>query len=428
MSVNARANGGPVSWTGPTPAGSIQPHKNTAVKLNREDLLVTLAPNGNNYSITALYELENTGLEESVEFGVPILVTGDEEIYSMETAVPVNVEKAAASAEASVKISLEGKEHPCVFKKYATELPGRIKAGTAEYTPKSLGWCVAKLTFPKEKKVSLKLRYTGELWFKDMIYSKSALREFDDRIFYYPLFPAAYWKTNPEALSVTVEPGPYKSARLPPGAKMSDGTWKWEIKNPDFLKTPDITIFLGRKIPQQLEMLGWNKNPDSYSRPRLSAKASSGNSAPGSVLDGRGDTAWCADNKPGAAKWIELRSTTDYYLPTPEYTQYCSVERILLSPGHLKSDAEYLDHGRVKKIRVSSCEKRNIIEDVAFPALSGRAGLAVEQVAVPGNYEFQKGLFKKKGDCLRFEILEIIPGLKYNDACISEIGVVINCG
>jgi len=379
------ANGGPVAWSGGTARGGVAPLQSSQVELLEESLELKLLPDRKHFAVKAEYRLRNPGPETEVEYGVPI-TWADEGGKT-----PPSAE--GKEAAKSVRLRLLKKEYGCRYEP--------VVASTDQ-----IGWCVTKLTLPKGD-LKLELTYRAELEFTDYEYSSSALTQFSPRVLRYPLFPAGYWKGNPSSVKVRVDLGPYLGEKPPEYAKRVGDTWIWEWKEPDLKKKKEIRIELSARAQVAEQLVRWNLRP--YGK--VEYQQDSG-LAP--LFDGKPETAWCAK---GPTPSFELSARPEY---SPE--SYCHFEGLAFSPGHLKNDAAYRSHGRVKHVRVSGCggDPRAKM-DFYFHDLDPREE-ATQFLAIPYGHPLAEAY-----RCLKVEILATDPAAP-GETCVSEVAGVMGCG
>lgn len=132
------------------------------------------------------------------------------------------------------------------------------------------------------------------------------------------------------------------------------------------------------------------------------------------------ETAWVPVSKGGIGDWIEFT-----------FKEGCFPAGCTLLNGYQKSEKTYTENNRIKKIRIEAWfpdGRKQIYEDneetdfpdreyqtVYFENMFYRANLidffGISDM-VGGDGQIQK---------IRFTILEVYPGTKYNDTCVSEI-------
>ena len=118
------------------------------------------------------------------------------------------------------------------------------------------------------------------------------------------------------------------------------------------------------------------------------------------VFDRDPETAWVEGVKGhGIGQWIELKNTS-----IRETGIWCGVYQICILNGYVKSDKAWRENGRVKRLKVYCNGKPKYIME-----LQNSRSLQAFDV------DFSKGA------TIRFEILDVYPGTKYQDTVITEI-------
>jgi hypothetical protein len=116
------------------------------------------------------------------------------------------------------------------------------------------------------------------------------------------------------------------------------------------------------------------------------------------------------DDNPGTA-WVEGKD--DYGIGEYiEFKGYLYANGIAILNGLQKNKTVFDANSRVKKIKVTINGKENCIVE-----LEDKMGI---QIFIPLGYESGA----EGENFIRFEILEVYPGTKYKDTCISEIFTV----
>lgn len=117
------------------------------------------------------------------------------------------------------------------------------------------------------------------------------------------------------------------------------------------------------------------------------------------TLDGRDDTAWNADgDKDGSGVGVTLTWT---------FEQPQHVQQITVRNGYVRSskDAQVFEHnGRIKRVRVSSD--------------SGSDEWTMKDTPDAQSWRVDLGVTAR----VRFEVLEVYPGSKYQDLALTDIG------
>lgn len=200
LPLSARANGGPVAWTGPTGTGGIAPVENSTIRLVSEHLLIRLFDDGGAFDVEADYVLSNPGPAKRLLYGVPVDFGpgggGDD--------TPKERAKAIAREEAypgAISIAVGRSRYRCAVRDRHT-----LKVENDWFQERVVGWCVAEIEIP-EGRSALVLRYRGSLDYTDASYSKSVYTVFGKRSLRYELAPAGYWAGGGASVELEIDRG-----------------------------------------------------------------------------------------------------------------------------------------------------------------------------------------------------------------------------
>lgn len=423
----AAANGGPLSYFTGSAAGGVAPLTVNEVELRRESLTFRLDGIGS-YHVKARYELYNRGGAVTLPYGVPVKwVEGD--IILDEDMKPFH------ASEKSIRIAVGRKvSRPCRVAKAAKARLPKVERIVGDTETKQ-AWCVTKVTLPAGRSV-LTLTYDGNLEYVDYETSKTVLTLFGSQVLDYPLFPAGFWKGPVRTLTITLKAGvlaPFVKAKVPGASFHRKGdVLSWVLHHVDLKKLHRFEATIDAAPLERSEQLAtMNANRESQPPVHITARASSSLRESGHVhgpallFDGKLDTAWC-EGVPGngVGQWVEL-----HIHPTYDGHWY-DVEGLGIVVGYAKSRALFTANGRVRRVRVSVCGSHKAIEH-RFAPLPSSPALAAQLVPLDGSLLGKKGSLRVeagKDVCLRVEILDVAPGTKYKDTCISEIAPVLNFG
>lgn len=442
--VETSANGGPVAWTGTTPVGAVGLDPDTNIRLQAESLRIKLNDDFNTYRVKAVYRLENPAGTKTVLFGVPLSWPNESEVVDR----PVNNKGSADKAKkiaASIIITLNDIKLPCTLSP-ATAFPKEsivLPPGPAGEDQLVNAWCVASLPFPAQAMSTLTLEYSAELYYEDMVFTKSALTEFGERKLLYLFYPAGYWAGPAKTVDISVNAGPYTAFEIkkgPQGQKVDGRTVTWSLKDVDLKKIASLEMTFASDVLSKKEMLSWNKKASANEKIPLKASASSslsnmGNVSyqPENVLDGRGETAWCEGvHGAGEGQWLQFNLMGT--LPG----KYCRIEGFAITPGYVKNQKVYLENGKIRKLQITDCEgKRPHLFTIKLSQSYLEAPQLLQMPVV--EKKIKTGFMSMKTEylyplsyieetqCFRLQILEVEKGSS-DDSCISEVAVVINCG
>jgi hypothetical protein len=139
--------------------------------------------------------------------------------------------------------------------------------------------------------------------------------------------------------------------------------------------------------------------PDPQVEARASSELSDGRHGAARAVDAQFATAWAEGAPgPGIGQWIELSWRTAR-----------QVRVVTVFPGYGKSRALFFANARVKSARLTFSDGHRV--DARFEDVP-----SVQMIDVYDDWD-------AKVTSVRLEILDVYPGEKYEDACISEIRV-----
>ena len=150
--------------------------------------------------------------------------------------------------------------------------------------------------------------------------------------------------------------------------------------------------------------LFWDLHCSDYTCNGESVVASSSLSSQGSnsyrasnIKDWNHETAWVEGVKGnGVGQWIEYRDVSG-----------CSISSIKILNGYVKSDKAWNENARVKRLKVYCNGKPKCILEL-------QNSRSLQYFDIDGGLGYDV-------DTIRFEILDVYPGSKYQDTAISEI-------
>ncbi|MEE8575277.1 MAG: hypothetical protein V3T30_07680 [Thermodesulfobacteriota bacterium] len=437
----AMANGGPVRWTKATPFGQLSPKQNSMISLESEKLEITLDDDLKHYSVKATYELRNDGEAVDIDFGVPITWSDsrgmDEKDYIPDSDFKEITKK--------IRITVAGKEalcEPAILKKPVKlnsfdfySLMQNKEELEETYIPGN-AWCVATLNIPPGPQ-KLTLRYRAELWFEDSEYSKSPITKFSPRVIYYPFTPAGYWKGDTKKIELQVNLGKYDGFEeviySPFPLHKKGQILKADVKDVDFKLIFPLVIEFAADLPAKTQLVNWNNLKEKqHTIIKVNTKASSTlNSrvdaySTKNLFDGNPRTAWCEGAKgSGEGEWLEFTVPAGYNVPY----SYCNFHGLIMTQGYIKDQKTYNNNGKIKRAVVSECRNPEPVDKIEFKDIADRYEMAVDSFYLysDGLREKLKSNDPRKPFCLRLTLDEVEEGYIYEDTCISEITILLNC-
>ncbi len=445
----AGANGGPVAWSKIGPDGGVMPRQESVIRLAGETLRIRLHDDQIRYTVTADYVLNNPGQTRAVLYGVPLTweAKRSAEVVAKDINLQLNgVRHICRVADISRGGKPERDRQYLLTEEHGES--GKSKWGTA--------WCVANLEIAGGRDSTLRLQYTAELEYVDMITTKSARVGFAHRQLHYALWPAGKWKGNVGNFRIDIHLGPYAGFlhkhNFPPSTHIKGDRITYSAKNIDLNSFASIQLeFSARPLHAHQELATWNKKAEKYSRVPVKVRASSHLPNHGSyrfdppnVSDGDPKTAWCV-SKPddGRGAWLEITALRSPAQQPPNRLQ-CRLEGVALVPGFAHSQQLYLANNRIRRFRMARCDDPANYRDVDILNRGNRFDtsavfLPLDDEDLPTWWEKADLKYTLAGrsaprkkqmapaSCWRLTILEIDRGEKYRDTCISEFALIVNC-
>jgi hypothetical protein len=410
--VIARPNGAPIEESPAYAAhGGITPVAESDIAVVSEDLTITLRDE-QLPTASARYVLRNPGAARRILFGVPL-------------EYPRNWfddpdDPAVAEGIRDIRITLGVKTLGCELKRGATRRNGNVE-----------GWCIAPLEIPAGE-VSLGLDYT--LSWSGSGWPGTPTASVDVR---YPLWPASHWKGPVQRLSIRVEMGAQAPAALvvsPPGATADGHGFSWAFANADLRILREVLVKLPYRHPT------WRYAGFVRANVGTSASASSTlppegrfSYQPSRAVDLDPATAWCEGvpgDGVGEAITVRLKSAA---APGPS----CEILDFGLVPGFARDEKAFQANGRVTKVRIESC--RDPSKGFEAVLMNPNRNMPNTDPKVdpekPGDHadDSRVDIYAPSGalggerECVRLVILEVRPGAKYHDTCISEFEPRLYC-
>jgi len=454
----AVANGGPIGYGAPSAEGGLTPHQNEAIELLSEELKIGVRKEGNSFTVDATYEIHNHGAETKVLFGVPLY---RRDLSDWGTPPPT---RSGATIGKEVRISVGGKVHGCAPARGKAAVPSpRVPRedddwGVFDAGKNLVTWCTAKLTIPAGRQ-TLTLSYVASLLFVDWSQPGEGVNGHGDRHLWYPFSPAGYWRGNVGSLEVRVDVGPfaglgaraqrphlaYRGKVVAPTREGQE--LRWRLTDVDLKKLSDLHIaFAAQRFHDAHELARWNGKPSDNQKWRMTAEASSQLKASGrfsfgaaNVIDGNPSTAWCEGVEgDGVGEWIEVDTTSHREDSGIE----CEGVGVGIVVGYTSSQKAYRGNGRPKAVRIGPCgggKKRKRGKRTGLGELPTDHQLAAFRIWPDKNagtvdipMPTPRGVptYRERAVspwCFRLTLLEVEPGEKHADTCITEIAPLFSC-
>lgn len=424
----AEANGGPVAWTGPTVGEGIAPLERTDIALVSEDLVIELEPDARHYRVRARYLLSNPDRAKTVLFGVPVFTVN---ALLTDSEMRPRRPRSLARLGRTVEITAGGRRTGCRLGKPAAPplVPAPPPSDDDPYSwHRPDGWCVARVEIPSGTEVPLELRYRGELEFEDGEVSSSSLYNYNERQLWYDFSAAGYWAGRVRQVKVTLRLGELSGSAVqasPPPERTQSGELTWTMTDLDLKTVKPLSISINpHRILEQRQLVA-----EGATLKRLRARASSTLASPdrrydpARVVDASASTAWCeGDEGDGRGAWIEVAFAPRRQAGT---NMFCGMEGIAIVPGYARPGA-YEDNGRVRRVRLSSCggdgDPLELDVGELDPLPHGAARLLSTR---RGPREVGPG--PDLYGCFRLTLVDVLPGKRHQDTCISALFPVFNC-
>lgn len=290
-------------------------------------------------------------------------------------------------------------------------------------------WYVTDILFEAHKSKTVEVNYKIKCHLDDWVYTKSFRPRFSNRTFTYTLKPSKNWGNGIvknfvaklDIRKILGEDGIIKEIH-PQVFKNQEGILVWEAANFNLKDAADIQLVYDNSAAALSNYIAEKRIPVQYLKYSASSVLKTDainkyNYNPETLFDNDLSTAW-VEGVPGngEGEWVEIE-----FMENVE-----SVEGIGIINGYTKREAIYNANSRIKKIQLEVYRgersmqpyKRTIIElkqkqfnelnkNVEAPFISWLADHV-------GSEPY--GISK-----IRLTILEVIPGTKYEDTCISEL-------
>jgi hypothetical protein len=402
----------------------VAPLERTDIALVAEDLVIDLEPDARHYRVRARYLLGNPGGAKSVLFGVPFF-QADALALRRDTPAPERGPGegwvSQAQAMATVEITTGGQRTGCRPGKPPRRVE-RPEGDTAAPLPAPDAWCVARVAIAGGDEVPLELRYRGELEFVDGEVSSSAIYNYGERTLRYDFSAAGYWAGRPREVKVALRLGALAGAPVqsdPPADHATAEELRWSFRDVDLRVAKPLAVLVSPvRLLEQRQILR-----EGVTLRRRRARASStlaARYAAASAVDGSAATAWCeGDPGDGQGAWIEVA-----FEPRRQDRggPVCAFEGVAVVPGYAKPGA-YLDNGRVRRLRVTDCGRSDGGLQLDLGDLDPLPQSAARLLPVRGEPAFTADMHA----CFRLTILDVEPGRRFHDTCLSAVFPIFNC-
>ncbi len=411
------ANGGPVNWSTVLKTGRVQLLNKNFVDLHKEDLSITIE--GDYSDVKAKYFLVNKNSNpDTITYGFPVDVIED----LWDGGFILNNEDLP-----EIKFMLDGK--PLSIKKHIDLAINTIDVKTSHPFSVKRHWYIVDLIIPSKGGFNLEVNYKVKNHFVDYAYSKSFFTTYDKRHFIYDFRPASYWGSGTiKELNVSVDLSKILYAK--DSIKMfgmdlvrnTDGIYTAKMQNLSLAQSDPLVIQYENKISNLSKDILKGDKTKKYIKAITTTSTLKGNYQTTNLADRDFSSAWVEGNEnSGVGEKITL------------HLNAAVVGALCIINGYTKSEETYYNNNRIKK---AALEFEYVIEEdtdvdehesyfkefkeVDFPDLAymtiDKSNFA-QLITIVADFGDIRIKLKK----ITLTILEIYPGKKYNDTCISEI-------
>ena len=416
------ANGGPYYVSSIKSSGPLELKTETDIQLEREELNFFI--DGDHVNVSAKYYLKNNGEKKDIDYAFLITFLADER-YGNKTKL---IDWYKDSKDISnIIFTFNCNEIKSSY--YDEKDWTSVNDSLYIFSNKSYKrWYTAKLNFDENTNNVLEVNYKISSYFINDNDHHATIPECTDRYFIYDLFPSSYWGNeivNNYRMTINIKDLKNKLGDLisyPKGGKwINDTEYILEKINYNLKEAEEIKIIYDNKyefITKIIDPLV-KKGKGSYAVEVSSELPStkSWNYSKNNLIDGDLTTAWVEGSKGfGIGEEINI-----------EVEPKRGISYIGLINGFTLNEKTYYENARVKKLKLEIITyedsfiklEQPYVKDFDIPDIS-------YTYFDEDNYsKFQIPLFNcgeppniKK---IKIKILDIYPGNKYEDLCISEI-------
>lgn len=419
------ANGGAFYSSVIERTGNLVPMEKPLISLEKETLNAYI--DRDDVGVYVTYLLANHGPADSVTFGFPVDLATPETLYT-----PNGHDYVLGSSLSEFNVQEGG--HPVPIEKTITK-PIGAKERPAGLDPKIQlvrRWSLMTLKFEAGKKKYLTVSYKVRCMALDEGFEGDTLWKYGLRTFLYTFHPAATWGNGRVgSLQVDLSTKWLRQNDLspvtqlaPPGSSDDAGKIRWTFHDQDLAKLPDLTFSYDPSPLYQEAQIKRNlldpAHVKSLTVSSILPAQGSFNYGKESMRDNDLRTAWVEGAKgPGIGETITFEPKDAY------------VTEIALLNGFVSNEALYYNNARIKKLRVElECGKgaeenerhqtrEIILPDRPYKDFNPRYPFASVDWVV--QHPQGDGFIDK----VKFTILEVYPGRKYEDTAITELYI---CG
>lgn len=413
INLNIRANGGPVDGSAVYKTGDIVLIKQANIKLEKEILKIKLE--GDYSIINVTYLLKNNGFSDiDVTYAFPIDIMRTELNYSLEWKeeyIPY-IQFTANSTILPIKRQLD-----------INILETKINDLDKQPIETRRNWYIADFSIPKGETLNLSVDYKVKNSFEDWSTSKGFFAGYSERNLIYDFSPAQNWGDGIiNSLTVEVDASDitnYNGEVVLKGLELSNNSGKYynEFTNFDLKNSNNLLITYKNENVKNSNFIIEHRIPSSEIKSIQVSSELEGDYSKMNLLDNNFNTAWVegvSGNGIGEKIIIQLN--------------HYRLGAICIVNGYTKNSETYYSNNRIKRVKVekefvdyqdpnkTSVEVYEIdIKDIPFSNINLNNFYSLTSTI--GDYG--EGYAKIRS--ITITILEVYPGTKYNDTCISEL-------
>jgi hypothetical protein len=339
------ANGGPINWTELLQTGNIEFRSESEFELLEENIRFEI--DGDHVVTTVDYYIENNGPARDVPYAFPIDIHSWDDEYRLEAVeeeirdFALSVNGSQAEFELADSIDTLSYAYPDIW-----ELDRQISVDAARV------YFAGNLSFPADDVAHVRVSYRVKVQLLDLVFTKSPIPLYANRMLLYDLSPAANWGSGRAGrFSVTIDSGKLQALGgtlidVPPGGRMvNNTTFVFEAENFDLGDAPALQFAYDYDSYLSTRFFTENRIPAS----RITGVSASSTLAPGrtwtydasNLVDNDFSTAWVegvAGN--GAGQYIDIE--LDRVL----------VQYIGLVNGFTHSEEFYRNNARAERVTI----------------------------------------------------------------------------
>jgi hypothetical protein len=422
-------NGSPINRSEIYGTGNIEMMKKKNISLDEETVSILI--DGDYANVNLEYKFGNHGQADTVTYGFPIdLYYESEQLLNL-----------AEKSLTNFKIEdSTGFLKAFKFTPRSKDEVSKLLTGTINGQKRLREWFISEIPFKEKEAKTVKVSYRVKNRLDDWVFTKSFRPEFSDRTFTYLLKPSQNWgdgivkkcTIRMDLRNLLKSSGIIKEI-YPKGYTNEKGVLTWKCSNLDLKRAEDIKLVYDNSAAALTKYISGERI---QSKHVVSVKASSVlktdevniyNYEPKNLFDNDLNTAWCEGVKGhGEGQWVEFN-----------FAGNVSVGAIGIINGYTKREALYYANNRIKKIKLD-VEYQPGEYDERNPSGESKKDLKKETTAIDLKQlqfnELNKNVQApfiswladyddnyRRVNKIRLTILEVSPGTKYNDTCISEV-------